>query len=324
MNISGNQRYGNPGLARQYPYKTVLVGTSHVMEMRSDDLSGILKEPTINLSISGGLIREQAQLVELVLRQNKAQTILWEMNYPSLSFGDTFDSEGQDYPEYFYNPTIETPFRYLMSFDTLVQSFKALTGPHEVNIDNRNQQVSREFSKERVFAHWDQQVQRWNEDLRKIWARYRLTEITHVELLHRRLLPIIKQYPEVTFKLFLPPTNMLNFLLGKHIGDFEIEQRIEYRNALAEFGGQFPNVEVYDFEVDWATNENLERFRDLEHFDQTILRNIFVQISKRNMRVDRETMLANTKDLHRRINNFSKLFCSENPGHCPITLKIEN
>ena len=42
------------------------------------------------------------------------------------------------------------------------------------------------------------------------------------------------------------------------------------------------------------------------------------------MRTDKETMLTNTRNLHKRINDFGKVFCNENPDHCPDTLKIEN
>lgn len=323
MNISSNHRYGNPGLARQFDYKTALVGTSHVMELRSDKLSEIIGEPSLNLSISGGLIREQAQLVELVLRRKKAQTIIWEMNYPSFSAGDDFSNAGQYYPEYFYKPTIETPFQYLMSYDTLLQSLQALTEPHDVNVNNRNQQVSREFSKERVIDNFDKKIQRWTAKLRQTWADYRLTEETQVELLNKRVLPTINQHPNVKFKLFLSPKTMLIFLLFKHVSDDEIEQWMAYRNAIAELAEQFPNVEIYDFEVDWAINENFEKYRDLEHFNQNTLNDIFAQMSKGETRVDKVTMFANTSELRKRINSYGTVFCRGNPEHCPATLKIE-
>jgi len=323
MNISSNQRYGNPGLARQFEYKTVLVGTSHIMELRSDKLSEIMQEPAINLSINGGVIAEQAQLVELILRQKKARTVLWEMNFPSFGVGDNFNAVGEEYPEYFYKPAIETPFRYLMSLDTLLQSLKAITAPHDVNIDNRHQQVPREFSKERVISHWDRQVQRWDASARQAWADYRLTEDSRAAMLKKRVLPIIRQNPEVEFKLFLPPTSMLVFLLHKYIGENEFEQWMDFRNAIAELAGQFPNVEIYDFEFDWASNENLENFRDLEHFDQAVLNNIFVQISRGEMRVDTEKMLANTSLLRKRITDYGRRFCGGNPEHCPAGLQFD-
>ena len=114
MNISKNHRYANPGLARQYHYETALVGTSHVLELESATLSKMIGKPGINLSISAGLIREQAQMVRLILRQAKSDTIFWEMNFPSFSFGDVVSESVQEFPLYFYTPTIETPLRYLM------------------------------------------------------------------------------------------------------------------------------------------------------------------------------------------------------------------
>ena len=88
INISKNHRYSNPGIARQYDYQTVLVGTSLSMGLESSRLSELSGRPSINLSISAGLIREKADLIELALEQGKADTVLWEMHFPSFAFGD--------------------------------------------------------------------------------------------------------------------------------------------------------------------------------------------------------------------------------------------
>jgi hypothetical protein len=320
INISKNHRYSNPGLARQYDYKTVLVGTSHVMELSSARLTEIVGETAINLSSTGGLIREQSQLIELILRQGKARTILWEMNYPSFALGDVFSEPGQEFPQYFYTPSVETPFRYLMSFDTLLESKKALTGAGRITVDNRNQLPVQTFSRQRVLANWDFQINRWDENLVRIWARHQQTVLSPARLLETRVLPLVRQNPDVRFKFFLPPTSVMYFLLYQSRGENDFKIWLDFRDSIAEIMGREPNVELFDFHSNWETISNLELYRDLQHYNLDILDEMFVQISDGSGRVDRQSILANTRQLQRQVNEYGVAFCGRQPERCPASL----
>jgi hypothetical protein len=321
ISLSNNHRYSNPGLARQLDYSVALVGTSHVLELESSRLSEIMGEPAINLSTNGSLIREQAQLVELVLQQGKANTLLWEMNYPSFDMGDIVVEFGEGYPQYFYTPTIETPFRYLMSFDTLMQSINALGSPDPVTLDSRNQASVRTYSEDRVLANWDFKLKRWDEELSQVWAENLLTIETPSELIERRILPVIKQYPEVQFKLFVPPTSVLMFLLFEYRGDSGFLNWLELRDALARLTATVPNVELYDFHSDWEIISNLDLYRDLGHFNQTVMKNMFVQMSLGEKQVNKADMLINSQQLRKQVKRYGKTFCNSVSARCPDRLR---
>ena len=228
INISKNHRYSNPGIARQFEYQAVLVGTSLSMELESSRLSELTAMPSINLSITAGLIREQADLIELVLKQAQADTVFWEMHFASFAFGDVIGDGEEEYPQYFYAETIETPLRYLLSFDTLRHSRNALTNPGHVTIDNRNRISPRQYSRQRVLEHWDSQLQIWNGDLRQFWADHRQSMESTVAIIEQRLLPLFRKYPEVRFKLYFPPNSALQFLFDELVAGQSIAQLHEY------------------------------------------------------------------------------------------------
>ena len=320
INISNDHRHGNPGLARQLDYRIALLGTSHIMELESARLGEIMGESSLNLPINGGLIREQVELAKLVLRQGKVHTILWEMNFPSFSAGDQVGTGTDEFPGYLYKPTVETPFRYLLSFDTLLRSRKALQNPGSVTLDKRNQQPLREYSQERVLQAWDFYMQLWTPALRRYWINYQKNVVSPELLLETLLLPLFRQYPEVEFKLFLPPNSVMFFLLHTTMGNKDFTHWLEFRNTLARITEQTTNAQVYDFQADFGTILNLDLFRDLEHYNEDVLENMFVLMRQDTNQVDRAIMEENTRQLKMQVHAYGKMFCGSQPQSCPDTL----
>ena len=321
INFSKIHRFSNPGLARQFEYRSVLIGTSHVMELESSRFSEIIRKPGLNLATNGGLIREQAELVELVLKEGKADSIYWEMNFPSFSVGDIVGMLGQQYPDYFYSPSIETPFRYLVSFDSLLQSWEAISNPGQVTIDNRNELVIREFSRKRVLAAWNYEIATWTDDFIRYWADIQRTVEAPEVILKRRLEPMFRDNPGVTFKLILPPNSILLFLLFEAMGTDDLERWLEFRAALARLVKDYPNAQLHDFQADWSTIENLDLYRDLEHYNREVLEDIFVQVEQQSRQVNQPALLDNNKELRKRVFSTGMQLCAMEGQRCSDHLK---
>lgn len=321
INISKNHRYSNPGLAKHQDYEAVLVGTSHVMEIGSDQLSRIMKRPAINLSIAGGLIREQSDLLEVILGAGKAENVLWEMNYSSFSVGGGVSENASVYPDYLYHPEIETPFRYLMSFDTLMKSRLAISNPGQITLDNRDQRTASEFSEERVLKNWDFQIARWDEALVQIWVEHQSTVEKPEELLEKFVLPLLLEHPGIQFDLFLSPTSELFLLLFESLGESDFERWLDYRDVLANMVDGLPNVRLHDFQLVPAWTEDFDRYRDLEHFDMAILQELLEHITNGSSVTDTATVHSNSQLLRNKVLRNGQIFCSNKPGRCPVALQ---
>lgn len=317
INYSSNGRYSNPGLARNFEYRTALIGTSLVMEVESGRLSEIMGQPSLNLSISGSLIKEQSLMADLVLRQGQAEDIIWEMTYPSFSIGD---ATSEDFPEYLYAPSVETFFRYLMSFDTFEISRDALRNPGTITIDNRYQQTGKDYSRERVMQAWNAEKENWNAALREYWSDYQKTAEPPAVLIERRLKPIVEKYPDVSFRLLLPPNSILDFLVWADRGGDDFERWMAFRDSLAMLAGQFPNVMLYDFQSDLDTITNLDLYRDLAHYSPDLLDQMFVQLSKPGSGVGEAVMRDNTARLRVEVKAWGKSFCGAEPDRCTESL----
>ena len=88
IGFSKNQRLQNPGIARQFDYDAILLGTSRTETFQTSALQRALGLNIINLSVSASLVTEQALLLDVVLQNQAVRRVVWEINYPSFSLGD--------------------------------------------------------------------------------------------------------------------------------------------------------------------------------------------------------------------------------------------
>lgn len=320
INLSKNQRYANPGLARNQDYELALVGTSHVMEISSTRLSEITGKPSINLPFTAGLIREMAELVRLILNENKASTIMLEMNFPSFSLGDVVSSYPDEFPEFLYRPRMEMPFRYLVSFDTLRTSLEALDEPGRVTLDTKDDIGGRQYGRDRVVSVWNYQVRTWDQKRLEFWAGHQANIQSPEAILEARLVPLFVAHPDVNFELFLPPTSILFFLHHASLSANDFERWLEFRNLLGELSDRFENVSLHDFQTDFATITDLDNYRDLGHYNPQILEQLIERIVSGETIVGLKQVSQNSLKLRESVIKFGLDFCATTGVQCSTNL----
>ncbi len=126
--FSDQTRYQNPGLARNYPYDTVIIGTS---VSRGFDLAQMRESmhcDAINLSMQGASAREQSLMLDVALRTGRVRRVVWDVNSEFLRGPSDWvpDFEGA-FPSYFYttHPLDKLP-HYLLNIDTTKATLRVL------------------------------------------------------------------------------------------------------------------------------------------------------------------------------------------------------
>ena len=137
------QRYQNPGLARNYGYDTVIIGTSMTENFLPRDTKSILDLDVLKLSISGGSVYEQRLMLNVAMRSDKLDNVIWGIDFSSFK-GSSQRKGGEDstFPEYLYDTDLFNDFKYLLNDKTTELSINALIkllkfGPakKDINID---------------------------------------------------------------------------------------------------------------------------------------------------------------------------------------------
>jgi len=75
--FAGFQRYQNVGLARNYRYDTVIIGSSVTENFYPSDVNRALHVNALKLSISGSTAHEQALILTQAISNGQVKNVLW-------------------------------------------------------------------------------------------------------------------------------------------------------------------------------------------------------------------------------------------------------
>lgn len=318
IGFSKNQRFQNPGIARQFDYDAVLLGTSRAENFRTSVLQQAFGLNIINLAISGSSVTEQALLLDVVLQNRPIRRVLWEINYPSFALGDLFHDDLGGFPHYLYDVGVETPFRYLFSLDVVFESIRSISGRRPLDFDTLHFWADQfEFSPARVMAAWDFLVKRWTDDLRKFYAGRVPSKQEIQRLFVQKVERVIRRNPGVEFDLLLLPVSVLGYGSDFLIASDRLEKRLDLLKMVAQAQMGLPNVRVFNFQVDKQFTHDFSRWKDLEHFDANMTQFIINAIARGDSQVTADQLLCATEELRRQVLTFMKGFCATEGNHCP-------
>ncbi|MGD2128817.1 MAG: hypothetical protein PVJ17_05900 [Lysobacterales bacterium] len=320
IGYSENERYQVPGLVRHEGYDSVLIGTSHTEIFTPTRLSRELGGRALNLSVSGSTIVEQAAVLDLVLHEGKADRVLWEINYGSFSTGERL-LDPSAFPYFLYRPGAETPFRYLVSWDTFEESLAAIAGRRPPTLDDLNRwDLEFEFGAERVMDNWDYMTERWNESLRQTWALYSVRRQEIPRLVQSYVADRIRAHPGVRFDLLFLPTSALDYVNDFQISADRFGKRMALRRSVGRAVADLENAVIWDFQLESDMSLELDRYKDLEHFGQATVQEILGDMQAGRNRVSGEQLEQRTAVLERWMSGYARDFCARQPERCQPAL----
>ena len=112
------------------------------------------------------------------------------------------------------------------------------------------------------------------------------------------------------------PTSMLDYANDFQVSRDRFAKRLVLRELVAELAGELDNVTARDFQLVAPMSEDLDRYKDLEHFELAIAREV-----QRGMGTDAEAtaparVRQNSEALRRRVLDYSEAFCRREPARC--------
>ena len=318
IGFSKNQRLQNPGIARQFDYEAVMLGTSRIENFRTSSLQQALGLKIINLPISASTATEQALLLDVVFQNQPIRRVVWEINYPSFALGDRVRDDIGVFPYYLYHEGLETPFRYLLSQDTLFESFQAISGQRPTDLDTLHFWANHfEFSQSRVMAAWDSVVNRWTDDLRDFWAKNTPSNQELQSVFVQKVERAIQQHPDVEFDLLLLPLSMLGYGSDFLIASNRLEKRLSLLKTVVQTQTRLPNVRVFNFQLDEQLTHDFSRWKDLEHFDAATTAFIIDALARGDYQVTPPQLLCATGKLRQNVLTYMAEYCATEGDRCP-------
>lgn len=291
--MSGPQRAVSAGIAKNYDYDGIAIGSSATANFRTSIMEELWGGKFAKVTMFGARPHEAASVLDVAFRTHpKIKNVIWSIDpFYWLQPADLRDGT---FPEYLYRPfSLELLTRYLLSLST------AKAGVQELKA-SFNRQADFSFDKHQAWAGTcmfgcktgcetvRNYVSAWvnpatqlnrNEVDRSNEASYKLSTVQQVD---RYLLPFIKAHPDTVFYLFVPPTSAAEqFTIAAKDAAATI-YRHNFKMRLGEIAREFPNVRFYDFNEMRSLTDNLDLYYDWQHYSVEVSDFLVKYMSKSN------------------------------------------
>ncbi len=263
------QRYVNVGLARNYDYDTLSLGSSMTENTRTSDIEAAFGGKALQLAFRGAALINYSETLKSAFKTHEIKRVI--MAIDDISYTDSPFTGIGELPDYLYDFNIFNDVKYWFNMDVLARlpelyeyNTQGLDRPSELNLDmlyNWTDGVI--YGKARVYT----QFQHWDHPKTAAMAVEGIAPSVKGNL-ERHLLPFVKDHPETEFLFVYPPYSTLQWY---HTYLYGQEDRFLYgRTEFARTLLAYPNVRMYDYQTneEWATD--YDQYADFTHYSGAI------------------------------------------------------
>ena len=256
------ESYNNPGIAKNYDYNAVILGTSMVEMSHPSVIDECFGVSSVKLPMRGSHTAQMGWQLAHVLDTHELKLVILAVDAYSL-MGPPDDME--EIYDYLWNDSALDDVGYLLNLDVLLvrvpRMLRNLGRSTATKRDDMYQWTDVTFSAQSVFDSFSFQPQREMTD-----PDYRLERST--ENIRRHIETYVAAHPETTFKIYMPPYSVAYWYVMTRGG--LSEQQYRSRARVCELLLDYPNVEIYDYSsrLEWITD--LDNYFDYSHHSGAI------------------------------------------------------
>ena len=297
----GEQRKINPGIARNYKYDSIIIGTSTSQNIHKRDVKRLFNvENTINLSMSGSTQSEQEQLLNLALKYNKVKLVIYGMDMFSYTWNPgTFRSR---IPDYLYSEKKLLKFKYLLNVETLNKSFSALRrvlkGKQDITwIDNHSYHFDNgEYNKYNVYSSAPNDR-----------GAITMTEYNYSKMCSNfnNFLKFLDNNKNIQFKIYFVPYTMVWWYYAEKYD--KIEDIIKFKYYVVNKLSDYENVDLYEFQDEEQIYSD-NNYKDILHISPQKSKEIVEKISQSKRKVTKENYDEYMKSFLKQLKEKEKLY----------------
>ena len=295
------ESYNNPGIAKNYDYNAVILGTSMVEMSHPSVIDECFGVSSVKLPMRGSHTAQMGWQLAHVLDTHELSLAILAVDAYSL-MGPPDDME--EIYDYLWNDSVLDDVGYLLNLDVLLvrvpRMLRNLGKSTATKRDDMYQWTDVTFSAQSVFDSFSFQPQREMTD-----PEYRLERST--ENIRRHIETYVAAHPETTFKIYMPPYSVAYWYVMTRGG--LSEQQFRSRARVCELLLDYPNVEIYDYSsrLEWITA--LDNYFDYSHHSGAISDAIMRAMAAGENRVTSvEDMAAGSARIRQAVEDFAAAY----------------
>jgi len=284
-----NELYLNPGIAKNYTYDSIVLGTSMTENFVLSDIKEQLsfKEP-VKLCLAGGQIKTINTTAKIAFKSGQVKNVLYGLDF--LQFKgkiNSMRSEMSSFPSYLYDDDLLNDYTYLFNIDMIMECarpfiYKYTKDPLNPTV-NMNKMYSNQYywggkpSSQHAILDYYNRVLPDKPDLNEYSYE------SFIKNFDDNFLPLVQENPETNFYVFFPPYSILQFIDMQN--DRWLNNALRFKLHIFTQLSKYKNVKMYDLQVASHITHDLLKYKDVSHYLEEVNLWILKQIKYDNYRL---------------------------------------
>ncbi len=300
------ESYNNPGIAKNYDYNAVILGTSMVEMSNPSVIDRCFGVNSVKLPMRGSHTAQMGWQLEHVFRakEKRGETLdLAILAVDAYSLMGPVDDD-EEIVDYLWNDDLFDDIKYLLNRDVLLvkvpKLLKNAGKPMDTKRDDMYKWTDIVFAAQSVYDSIPVIAQKSLTD-----PEYRLERST--ENIERHIRAHALAHPETEFKIYMPPYSAgYWYVMGK---EGLMGQQFRSRARVCELLLDLPNVEIYDFSsrTEWILD--LDEYFDYSHHSSAVSDKVMRAMAAGECRVTSvEEMQAGSERIREAVAAFAPMY----------------
>jgi hypothetical protein len=295
------ERYTNDGISRHFDYDTIITGTSMSQNFKTSEADELLDVKSVKESFSGAGYKELSENLDRALSRHEVKNVIWTMDFNALIREADYD-QYSDYPTYLYDDNPFNDVSYVFNKNVLY---------HGVFINLINTLIGQRSTTFDEYSSWDkptgykyimESYDRWEEKADMESGLDDESKDMVAENIRQNFVNLVNKYPDTTFYIFYTPYSICwwDFMNQEGMMMWQFDAELISTELLLEC----PNVRLYNFNDQYDIIENLDNYRDKEHYGAWINTQILEWIAADEGLVTKDNYLERLEEEKRYFLNY--------------------
>jgi len=261
-----NARYQLPGLIKNVPYDTLIVGTSMSRNFVESDMDAIWNVQSYNAAIPSATAREMKLAFELGARTHPdLRNVLWELNFYSFARApEDVEDEQEEFPYYLWDDVWWNDFRYLFNLYPLKRARETFFANIRHDHRNRDIEMLYKFGSDSPTLTVNQVKELINIPSSVTRSAYQF-EIMLANF-RENVLPVVRDHPDVQFYFFYPPYGVFWHVRAHKQNPDYLDGITRLKSAIYEELEPYANAHLYDLQDRMDITHDISKYIDVAHY----------------------------------------------------------
>lgn len=258
-----SERYMNDGIAKNFEYDAVITGSSMNQNFKTTLMDELFGTNAIKIPFSGAGFQEIKNHLDTALSSgNDVKYVLWGIDYNGLK-REHYWKGYTEYPDYLYDDNVFNDVSYVLNKNILfeglfINMLRTVQGEATTSFD--------EYSAWDAGRGWES-VSHTYQRSSEILPMEELEESNYwlvKENIEKNIVELAKKYPDTEFLLFYTPYSALYW--ESIYRDGTLEKQLECERIATELMLECDNIKLFNFCQETEITEDINNYRDKEHY----------------------------------------------------------